>query len=230
MGSLPVGHNGVIDLSDPRSGNEFLQSTIGKAKRGLIRGRSKGFESGLTRAGCNGGNSFFSGTDEEGNELATILNGRNATTPEDAICQLDEALATCNGCEAGMIHLPTGLAGKGHHLTESSYVDYGDGMGCRRLNRTKTRGNIVVAGTGYSAIGPGEDELSEDCYWGYASSMVRVISSPLIIVATAGQALDAVKYSSNDVIVFVEQLVIPVYDPCCLYAIKITKECVDIPE
>lgn len=225
----------------PDINNPNLRPFFQMATRNLKRNRSKALEQAIT-CGCNTQNCFFSDTDDDGEPLAYVLGGRNALPAKQAMALLTSAMSECNSGEAGMIHLPSVAMTDCEGVLFSQDIDYGDGMGCRHIMRTKNRGHIVTSGSGYCNVGPGEEPpvLEEgeappptDEVWVYGTPMVHLAwdcirwvvdteqgssDNGLILPDDYNGNIDA---KTNTLFTIVEQNVWPLYDPsCCMFAVK----------
>jgi hypothetical protein len=153
-----------------------------------------------------------------------VLNGGTATSLNYAIGLLDEALAGCNPA-AGMIHAEIPVASfwtAAGYLEIDPAIDYGDGMGQRSLLRTKTRGNIVVAGAGYKdALGPDGAVAADGTAWVYATSMVHLIWDKIQLHPERGNLGQAVAFARNDIEISASQLVGAFFDVGCRYAVLV---------
>lgn len=139
--------------------------------------------------------------------------------PLDAVSLLEEALGNCLGDETGMIHLPISVASSVvNSLGERQRtVEYMDGMPKRELVSTSTRNNIIVVGAGYSdLLGPNGAVPDRNQAYIYATSFIYLAWDKLRIVPE--ELSQAVRRTTNDITYIAEQTIVPIYDPCCVFA------------
>lgn len=135
-----------------------------------------------------------------------------AVTPEVALLQLSQALANCGGAARGMIHAPVYLV---ESWAQKNYIeDNGDGY-----LRTRGRGDIVVAGSGYTGVGPIDNPSStppDGTAWAYATRIVGVWEGatrhvPLNIDEALNRANNIVRWTA-------EKSMLTQVDACCMFA------------
>lgn len=149
------------------------------------------------------------------------------------VALIEEALADCLGSEIGMIHISGAPSLQNCDAFYHDVIDYGDGMGSRTVQRTKSRGNIVVTGGGYTGgIGPDGCPCGPGEAWIYGTSLVHLVyGHPMYtpdrqnfnfdgtIIEIEGATANA---TTNDLFILAEQAVVPVISKCCRFATKIT--------
>lgn len=206
---------------------ELLQRRSCAIEFALLNGAGQVDSAGNPAFGCLGGGNV----EQSGN--VGVIRGGVATSIPLGIALLEEALAACLCTDIGMIHAPASVAYLNCEGMYHDEIDYGDGMGPRTVTRTKARGNIVVAGGGYTgAMGPDGCPCEPGEAWIYATSMVHLVYGHPIFTPDRSFTRDqngnikvgssALSIFSNDVLVLAEQAIVPVYSKCCRFAVKVT--------
>lgn len=206
--------------------NHMHKDYWASAERGLRNRRDAELERRLLLGDCVEDNSnvklnpYLS---ESSANSGVVTLGGGAVSLSRAIGLLDEALS---GCRAGigMVHAPVPVAAfwQAAGFVDSEVIDYGDGMGARSVLRTRTKGNVVVAGPGYAAAtGPNAAVPAAGNAWVYATSMVNLVWDKIRLTPENKDFNSTTRYYTNDVIVRADQLIGAFYEPCCLYAVLV---------
>lgn len=178
-----------------------------RVRRRLVAGEQTAVESQLwgLDATANFPSYFHAGAPVTG---LTVTNLGAAATITVGVALLEQQLATCYG-HPGIIHVrPKMMAflARDHQLVKDGSV-------------WKTyRGNRVVAGDGYSGIGPGNDPPTATTEWMYATGRVAIWRSTDIVIPDPRQTFDraANQYkmiAERDYAMSVE---------CCIAAVEVT--------
>lgn len=193
----------------------------------LLNGAGQLDADGRPTFGCLGGGNVA----ESGH--VGVINGGATVGLGQGIAQLEGALANCLCSEVGMLHLPAEVGFLACEYFYQDVVDYGDGMGERIINRSKTRGNIGVVGGGYTgAMGPDGCPCEEGVGWLYGTSMVQLVYGHQMWVPDrqfldfdngqiSANGSEWANPTTNDVFVVGEQAIVPVYSKCCRFAVKV---------
>jgi hypothetical protein len=136
-----------------------------------------------------------------------------AVGPGLGIVLLEAAIASCAHTK-GVLHLPVSVAAR---VTGSMVLeDTQDGV-----LRTRTRGDLVVVGSGYDgSVGPiGQDPVSDGQAWAYVTGPVAVrLVEVEIFPETMAEALDR---ATNTISYRAERTAAVVHDACCSFAVLI---------
>lgn len=206
---------------------QFMKSRSCSVEHSLLNGSGQVGHNGQPTYGCLGG------ANVNNPNSVGVIHGGHAMTACAAIAAIDEALGACLCDEIGMIHIPASLAYLCCEYLYHDVLDYGDGMGPRKVLRTKSRGNIVVVGGGYTgAMGPDGCPCEPGAGWIYGTSMVNLVYGHAVYVPDKGEVDfssgrirlpgSAMGVTTNDMLVMVEQPFVPLVDKCCRFAAKAT--------
>lgn len=223
-----VGDPGLVDVYDPneyylpydcgtrgsneRGGDDELKEQV---RRGLEVAAIKAFETDFWVILQNN-TPIASGQDADA--TGGVLNpdplgDATPVSPEVALLQLSQARANCGTGARGMIHAPPYLV---EAWAARGYLRENEDNG--RLV-TRSRGDVVVAGSGYTGQGPtghpAETPPSGNT-WAYTSPMVGVIRSKIIFVPS--ERADAVDYAANVIRWMARQTIAAQVDSCCTFA------------
>lgn len=146
---------------------------------------------------------------------STPLNGGTAVSPGRALGLLQQALGDCAGGSPGLIHTAPPVANA--WLTSMAITPV-LGEPARRL--IDIRDNRIVPGFGYSSnTGPDGSTPAADHYWAYATSMVYIRRSPVVV--TPDRYDQAVNKTTNDIEFRAQRYYSVDWDRCCHFAILI---------
>lgn len=177
----------------------------GRARRQLEAGTSKAMEFELWTGTLKSTNPAL----ETG---ATVLESGSSFIPADAMLLLGQAMSNCGAGGRGMIHAPTIFVDK---LLDS-------GMTLKEVGNklmTVTRGDTIVAGSGYPGTGPAGVAPGTGQTWVFATGPVTYrMGPPLIYPEMFSEAWDRLK---NRVEYRAEREVAMNFDPCCHFAILV---------
>lgn len=150
----------------------------------------------------------------------TILADTAALSPAVVLSRIESELSKRSPLE-NTIHISVGAATL---LAKDSLIAVADDG----TMRTKGNNNLVIVGAGYSGTDPGvdagdpldPDEVSGKVQWIHGTGPVHVhLSAPEVLTPTPQ---DAVKHSTNEVIVTVAQTAAVYWDSCIHVAAKTT--------
>lgn len=147
-----------------------------------------------------------------------VLNGGAATSLQDALAQLEDAIASTH--RAGMIHMTAGTA------AALSAKDGGNALHVESGRLYTINGTLVVPDFGYTGVAPaGEADNSATEAWAYATGIVETLrtAQPVIIPEDLSQALDRLQ---NTVEYRAERYYIPFWDTSLQAGIRIDR-CLD---
>lgn len=120
-----------------------------------------------------------------------VLAGGSGVSLDTAFALCSRYLASLPTGARGMIHLPAYVAEKamkaGVDLVE-------DGRGGSSILRTKTRGDVVVVGSGYLGTGPAGNIPAAGKVWIYCTPMIHIRRGPVQIL---GSGIQGVRRTSN---------------------------------
>lgn len=152
----------------------------------------------------------------------TALNAGGNTPYVTALAELEQALATCNPGQIGVIHAQP--------RTVTLWLQ--NGLVAPEPNGRRLRtamGTIVVPGAGYDGGGTGLATGGVASSWAYGTGMVRIWLGPIRRMVdesgspgeTHGINAAEVDRTVNTVNVRVERMVAAVWDECCQVAIRV---------
>lgn len=133
--------------------------------------------------------------------------GASATTLTTALARLEHAAVEASQGQRVMLHLPTLLTG--------SLGEYVRRVGQDLLTR---QDNLVVVDAGYPGTGPASEAVGATA-WAYATSMVQVRISPLMMVEDPTRTVNR---STNTVTAWAERVFAATFDPCVHFATEVT--------
>lgn len=137
----------------------------------------------------------------------TALNAGGLTAYVTALAELEQALATCQPGQVGMIHAQP--------RTVTVWVQNGLVIPEANGRRLRTAlGTIVVPGAGYPGTGTGLDPATVAASWAYGTGLVRVHLGPVEVIEDFNRSV-------NTTIVRAERSVAAVMDECCLVSVQV---------
>ena len=137
----------------------------------------------------------------------TAINGAALTPYVTALGELEQALATCQPGQVGMIHAQP--------RTVTTWIQ--NGLVTPEPNGRRLRtalGTIVVPGAGYPGTGTGLAAATKDASFAYGTGLVRVFLGPV-------EVFPDFERSQNTQIVRAERAVAAVMDECCLVSVQV---------
>ena len=139
------------------------------------------------------------------------INGGAATPYVTALAELEQALATCQPGQIGVIHAQP--------RTVTTWLQNGLVTAEASGRRLRTQlGTIVVPGAGYPGTGAGLGAATKDAAWAYGTGMVRVYLGALSTVPEDNVEVDR---TVNDIRVRVERAAVAVWDECCQPGVQV---------
>jgi len=141
-----------------------------------------------------------------------------AVSPSMALVMLEQALANCGSGGRGLIHATTGLVERWSGLYVVSPMD--EFPIPVEMITTRSRGDIVVNGSGYPGTGPlGQPPPGPGETWAYATGMVNIrMGQTEIYPKEMKEALDR---RTNTVTYRGEVVASAVHDGCCSFAVLV---------
>jgi len=177
-------------------GMEF-DDAVAEARALLLVGASQALESELWTGTALPGQPHLASADAE------VLAGGSPVSAHYALAALGQYLASCGNGARGMIHATPLLV----EMWSDWLVEDGDVL------RTRTRGDIVVAGSGYAGTSPAGAAPATGQNWAYATSTVEVrLGDAVVVPDTEAEALDR---KSNRLAVYAEQEAVAYFGNCC---------------
>lgn len=157
-------------------------------------------------------------------DAATTVNSV-VLTPNQALAELEGAIADCNAGGNMMIHMRPSMLS--HILSTGSSA-------IRRVGNVylTAMDTIVVPGRGYPGTGPtGDGDAAEavgQTEWMYASPEVQYRLGKVTHTPDEGSTIERLKEAidrrSNDITVYAERVASATFDPyCCLLAVEVTR-------
>jgi hypothetical protein len=211
-----------IVIADSCDSRGYSAANFGPRVRAAVEaGTSKAIEHDLwTGSGGAGGFYLRNPATLAGVVNAPVTVGQNPDTqlvspvdPDVALAALSQALSDCGVGAKGMIHLPV-------HLGELVALHLNT-EGQRLV--TRTRGDIVVVGSGYDGTGPtGHPQATPPLgtAWAYATAGIfnLLLSETTVYPGTLAEALDR---STNTITYSAERFALVYGNECCTYAVLV---------
>lgn len=138
-------------------------------------------------------------------EATTVTS--TAATARDTLAALEHAAMEATHGQRVMLHVPPLLTGSLGELVRRVGQDL-----------VTRQDNLVVVDAGYPGTGPADEPVGATA-WAYATSMVQVRISPLVMTTNPTQTVDR---ATNTVTAWAERVFAATFDPCCHFAIEIT--------
>jgi hypothetical protein len=182
------------------------QDYPGRPLRQLEAGTSKAVEAELWSSTIAGNQSLaVSGCDISNPVSGSVL----PWTPRRALAAIEQEAANCGVGGRAVIHAPVDVASIWAY--DGAVVEDG-----QRLV-TRAKGNIVVAGAGYTGLGPEghaqEVPADPDHRWVYVTGMIQVRLSDIVV--TPDRIEEALDRATNTITYRAMRFGAANFDPCC---------------